>query len=171
MLPETQSIVLLARSPAPGTEGVRSATGHDLVLSRHELLLIYHPKAAYLSLRRTYSGEMCGSPRLLHRGFQLFRGLRMGTAGCSTMARVVSTTVKKPRTKSTAGEATRDGKKWETQEVVCGNSTVSPLHFTKCSPSHRNQHLASFIFITQASAPPLPDLVHTGKETKCFPCR
>lgn len=82
-----------------------------MVLLRRELLLIYHPKAAYLSLRRTYSGEMCGSPRLLHRGFQLFRGLRMGTVGCSTIARVVSTTVKKPRTKSTAGEATRDGKK------------------------------------------------------------
>lgn len=71
----------------------------------------YHEKVVYLSLRRTYSGGMCGSPRLLHRGFQLFRGLMLGTAGWSTTARVVSTTIRKPRTKRTTGEAKRDGMK------------------------------------------------------------
>jgi len=58
-----------------------------------------------------YSGGICGSPRLLHRGFQLFRGLMMGTAGWSTIARVISTATRKPRTKRTAVEAKRDGKK------------------------------------------------------------
>lgn len=81
------------------------------VLSRSKLLIIHHAKAAHLSFRRMHSGGMCGSPRLLHRGFQLLRGLRMGTVGCSTIARVVSITIRKPRMKSTAGKAKRDGKK------------------------------------------------------------
>lgn len=57
-----------------------------------------------------YSGGICGSPRLLHRGFQAFRGLMMGTAGWSTTARVASTTIREPRAKRTAGKAKSDGK-------------------------------------------------------------
>lgn len=60
-------------------------------------------------MSRMYSGGMCGSPRLLHRGFQLFRGLIWGAAGWNTMARVVSSTTRKPRTKRMAGEAGREG--------------------------------------------------------------
>lgn len=139
------------------------------VLSRSKLLIIHHAKAAHLSFRRMHSGGMCGSPRLLHRGFQLLKGLRMGTVGCSTIARVVSITIRKPRMKSTAGKAKRDGKKWEAQEAVCINSTVSPYTFTQCSPSHRNQtFITTFIFGTWASAPSLLDLLHVSKETKRF---
>lgn len=50
---------------------------------------------------------MCGSPRLLHRGFQLFMGLGLEMGGLSTIARVSSMKIKKPRTKSTAEEAMR----------------------------------------------------------------
>lgn len=106
-----QETVQLARSPALVTQGVSNCSRTCFVLPRSELLTPAHAKALYLSLRRMYSGGICGSPRLLHRGFQFFRGLTMGTAGWSTIARVVSTTIRKPRTKSTTGEAKREGKK------------------------------------------------------------
>lgn len=60
------------------------------------------------------------------------------------MARVVSITIRKPRTKRTAGEAKRDDKKSETQEAACINSTVSLLHFTKHSPSHTKATFSNF---------------------------
>lgn len=133
--PETRCTVNLARSPASANKAVSNCNRTCFCTTKVRASLL-HAKAVYLSLRRMYSGGMCGSPRLLHRGFQLFRGLMMGRAGWSTIARVVSTTIRKPRTKRTAGEAKRDGKKWETQKAVCINSTVSLLHFTKHSPSH-----------------------------------
>lgn len=141
------------------------------VLSRSKLLIIHHAKAAHLSLRRMYSGGMYGSPKLLHRGFQLLRGLRTGTVGCSTIARVVSSTIRKPRMKSTAGKTKMDGKKWKTQEAACINSTVSPYAFTQCSPSHRNQTFNNFhLHDTGFCSFPPWSVFHVSKKTKQFQC-
>lgn len=101
---ETQCTVKPARSPASGMERVSNCNRTCFCTIKVLSPDSYHAKVVYLSLRRMYSGGMCGSPRLLHRGFQLFRGLTMGTAGWSTIAKVVSTTIRKPRTKRTAGK-------------------------------------------------------------------
>lgn len=142
--PEAQRTVKLPRSPAVGTERVNNCNRICFCTLQVWAPAIYHAKVVYLSLWRMYSGGTYGSPRLLHRGFQLFRGLMLGTAGWSTIARVVSTTIRKPRMKRITGEAKRNGKKWETQETVYINSRVLLLHFTECSPSHTNPTFSNF---------------------------
>lgn len=91
----------------------------------------------------------------------------LGTAGWSTTARVVSSTIRKPRTKRTTGEAKRDGMKKHRKQ--CVSIPQSPFYtLLNALPPTQNQYLATFVFITWASASPLADLVPAGKEEKCF---